>query len=66
MAFLSLTLKGSVHRWANIIVGAVVAAVWFVDLEYAVPKLSAWATLIDVSTIVALALIGWYAWKAKQ
>jgi hypothetical protein len=67
MAFLSLILEGSVHRWANIIVGAVVAVgIWFVDLvvRYFASTLSAWATLIDVSAIVALALIVWYAWKS--
>ena len=66
MAVLSLTLKGSVHRWANIIVGAVFAIVWFFDFVQAVAKLSAWTMLVDFSTIVALALIVWYAWKSKR
>jgi hypothetical protein len=66
MAFLSLTLKDSINRWANIIVGAVFAASWCVDLPGAVAKLSAWATLVLLSTIAALVLIVWYAWKSKQ
>jgi hypothetical protein len=66
MAFLSLTLKDSINRWANIIVGLVFAALWCVDVVDAVEKLSASATLITLSTVVALALIVWYAWKSKQ
>jgi hypothetical protein len=66
MAFLSLTLKDSINRWANIILGAVFAASWCPDLVEAVAKLSVWATLVTLSTVVALALIVWYAWKSKQ
>jgi hypothetical protein len=66
MAFLSLTLKESINRWANIIVGAVFAALWCVDVVDAVEKLSAWGTLTTLSAVVALALIIWYAWKSKQ
>ena len=66
MAFLSLTLKDSINRWANIIVGAVFAALWCVDVAEAVAKLTAWATLMTLSTVVALVLIVWYAWKSKQ
>jgi hypothetical protein len=66
MAFLSLTLKDSTNRWANIIVGAVFAVLWCPDLVEAAAKLSAWATLMTLSAVVALALIVWYAWKSKQ
>ena len=66
MAFLSLTLKNPINRWANIIVGAVLAVLWCVDVSEAVAKPSAWATLITLSTVVALALIVWYAWKSKK
>lgn len=66
MAFLTLTLKNPTNRWANIIVGAVFAALWCIDVIEAVAKLSAWATLMTLSTVVALALIVWYAWKSKQ
>ena len=64
MAFLSLTLKDSINRWANIIVGAVFA-VFFTGVIASVAKLSG-ETLMTFSTVVALALIVWYAWKSKQ
>jgi tetrahydromethanopterin S-methyltransferase subunit F len=64
MAFLSLTLKDSINRWANIIAGAVFAAL-FIGVLMTVAKLSG-ETLMTLSTIVALALIIWYAWKSKQ
>lgn len=64
MAFLSLTLKDSINRWANIIVGAVFAAL-FIGVIATVAKLSG-ETLMTLSTVVALALIVWYAWKSKQ
>jgi hypothetical protein len=66
MAFLSLTLKNSTNRWANIIVGIVVAGLTLTDLIEALAQLSAWATLVTLSKVVALALIVWYAWKSKQ
>jgi len=66
MAFLSLTLKDSTNRWANIIVGIVVAGLTLIDLIEALAQLSAWATLVTLSKVVALALIVWYAWKSKQ
>jgi len=66
MAFLSLTLKNSTNRWANIIVGIVVAVLTITDLIEALAQLSAWATLVTLSKVVALALIVWYAWKSKQ
>lgn len=64
MAFLSLTLKDSINRWANIIVGAVFAAL-FIGVIASVAKLSG-ETLMTFSTVVALSLIVWYAWKSKQ
>ena len=64
MAFLSLTLKDSINRWANIIVGAIFAAL-FIGMIATVAKLSG-ETLMTFSTVVALALIVWYAWKSKQ
>ena len=65
MAFLTLTLKDSINRWTNIIVGAVFAVLWCVDIVDAVEKLSAWGILMTLSAVVALALIVWYAWKSK-
>jgi len=64
MAFLSLTLKDSINRWANIIVGSVFAAL-FIGVIASVAKLSG-ETLMTFSTVVALLLIVWYAWKSKQ
>ncbi len=64
MAFLSLTLKDSINRWANIIVGAVFAA-FFIVVTATVAKLSG-EILMTLSTVVALVLIVWYAWKSKQ
>jgi len=64
MAFLSLTLKDSINRWANIIVGAIFAAL-FIGVIATVAKLSG-ETLMTLSTVVALTLIVWYAWKSKQ
>jgi Sec-independent protein secretion pathway component TatC len=64
MAFLSLTLKDSINRWANIIMGAIFAAL-FIGVLMTVAKLSG-ETLMTLSTVVALALIVWYAWKSKQ
>jgi hypothetical protein len=65
MAFLSLTLKDPINRWANVIVGAVYAVLWLIDVVEAVQKLSIWMTLINGSGFVALVLIVWYAWTSK-
>jgi len=62
MAFLSLTLKESINRWANIIVGVVYTALSIISLSGA----SAQMILMWVSAAVATALIVWYAWKSKQ
>ena len=64
MAFLSLTLQASVNRWANVIVGVIWAILSLPDLVQAIQKLSAYATLMPLAGIVALALIVWYAWKS--
>ncbi len=64
MAFLSLTLKDSINRWANIIVGAVFATL-FIYVIATVAKLSG-EILMTLSTVVALVLIVRYAWKSKQ
>ena len=66
MAFLSLTLKDSINRWLNIIVGIV-----FIVLmpSGAPPFPTAYLPsliIITIVEIVALALIVWYAWKSKQ
>jgi len=66
MAFLSLTLKDSVNRWANIIVGVVYTGLGLKDLLKYLAESSAYATLLCLSGVVASALIVWYAWKSKQ
>jgi hypothetical protein len=66
MAFLSLTLKDSTNRWANIIVGIVWIGLGLTDLPKYVANPSAYAILMWLASGVALALIVWYAWKSKQ
>lgn len=64
MAFLSLILKDSINRRANIIVGGVFAT-FFTYVIATVAKLSG-EILMTLSTVMALVLIVWYAWKPKQ
>jgi len=66
MAFLSLTLKDSTNRWANIIVGIVFTVFQLDALIETLAQPSAWAILMELSKVVAPALIVWYAWKSKQ
>ena len=65
MAFLSLTLKDLINRWANIILGIVFAVLAPIGLSDFLAQLSAWAILIGVSQVVAMALVVWYAYKWK-
>ena len=66
MAFLSLVLRDSANRWANIIVGVVWAALGILDLGDTLNR--GWLTLafVSFSKTVAAVLIVWYAWKSKQ
>jgi len=69
MAFLSLTLKDSINRWANIIVGivfAVLPPISLIGFPTAHSAYSTSVTLIATAEFVAAALIVWYAWKSKQ
>lgn len=66
MAFLSLTLKDSVNRWANIIVGTVFAVLWLVGAVNAAQSAYWGGALMTLSAVVASTLIVWYAWKSKQ
>ena len=66
MAFLSLTLKNSANRWASIIVGIVFVVIQVVALSETAAQPSAWMILMELSKLVAPALIVWYAWKSKQ
>ena len=61
MAFLSLTLKDSANRWANIILSIFWASIWIIDMIEGGLLLAQY--LIEVSMIVVVALIVWYAWK---
>jgi heme A synthase len=63
MAFLSLTLKDSMNRRVNIIVGVVYTVLYLCDLvaHLAVPY--AYAILMGVASVVVQLLIVWYAWN---
>ena len=66
MVFLSLALKDSFNRWANIIVGIVLAGFGFLTVfEYLAQQSAFLASeiLIEIAWIVVTALIVWYAWK---
>jgi len=66
MALLSITLKDSINRWANIIVGIFITGLGlFTTIEYLAEQTaySAYAILIEVVGVVITALIVWYAWK---
>jgi hypothetical protein len=68
MAFLSLTLKNSINRWVNIIVALVFTVFQLVALieTSTLPSVYTYAVLMELSKVVAPALIVWYAWKSKQ
>ena len=66
MAFLSLTLKDSMNRLVNIIVGAVFAALWFVGVVSAALSAYWGEALMTLSAAAASTLIVWCAWKSKQ
>jgi len=67
MAFLSLTLEGSMNRWANIIMGIVFTVLNLGNLIEGVRGGTAGGILLmEISAVVAPALIVWYAWKSKQ
>ena len=63
MAYLSLTLKDSANRWANIIVGIAWAGLGILALSRLLIQGQLTLALIEVSRTVAAALIVWYAWK---
>ena len=63
MAVLSLTLKDSANRWANIVLGIVFTLLNIGHLvEHLTPPV-VHQILILASTVVVTALIAWYAWK---
>jgi len=68
MAFLSLSLKDSTNRWANVTVGIVyIGFQLFALIEtLAVPSVYAYAVLMEITKVIVPALIVWYSWKSKQ
>lgn len=63
MAFLSVTLKDSANRWANIVLGIVFTLLNIFHLVEHLAQPSVHQILIIGSTIVVTALIARYAWK---
>jgi len=67
MAFLSLTLKNSINRWANIIAGTVFAGGALIlgpVIFLAQPSAyESYVILVGIVEFVVAALILWYAWK---
>ena len=68
MAFLSLTLKDSINRWLNIIVGIVFIVLMPIGTGFGMIPTAYLPSVIVIAIveIVALVLIIWYAWKSKQ
>jgi len=63
MAFLSLTLKDSLNRWLNIIVGGVFSVLWSISVIEAAQSAYWGGALMTFSAAAASALTVWYAWK---
>ena len=65
MAFLSVTLNPVINRWTNIILGVVftILNIWHLTEPCCV---MVHQKLIVVSTIIASALVVWYAWKLPK
>jgi hypothetical protein len=61
MAFLSLVLKGSAIRWANLILSIVWIILWVIDIIEGGLLLAQY--LLNISMIVVAALIFRYAWN---
>jgi len=65
MAFLSLVLKDSMDRWANVALGIVYTGICVFDwLSSSVQP--AYGVLLYIAKIAASALVVWYAWKSKK
>lgn len=64
MAVSTLTLRDSINRWLNIILGAVFAIIFignFIELATTMP--AAYILLLSLAGIIAPIVIVWYAWK---
>ena len=69
MAVVSITLKDKANRWANIIVGIVVAGLSLVNpVEFLIEPSAdaAYHILIAIVNVVITVLIVWYAWKWQK
>jgi hypothetical protein len=65
MSFLSLILKDSLNRWLNIIVGTVFTVLCLISVIEATRSVYWGGALMTLSSVVASALIVWYAWKHR-
>lgn len=63
MPFLTLTLKGNINRWTNIILGAFFTIFSIVDLNDYITKQSGYGILLTLGSMVTTALIVWCAFK---
>jgi hypothetical protein len=63
MAFLTATLRGAANRWTNIVLGIVFTLLNIYHLIEHLGFPAVHQLLIVGSTVVATALIVWYAWK---
>jgi len=68
MAFLSLTLKDSINRWLNIIVGIVFIVLMPIGTGFELIPTAYLPSIIVIAVVevVTLVLIVWYALKSKQ
>jgi hypothetical protein len=65
MAFLSLILKDSINRWANVALGIVYTGICLFDWLGS-PTVPVYGVVLYIAKIAASALIVWYAWKSKK
>ena len=66
MAVLTLTLKGSINRWLNIILGIVYSIIFFGSfIELATTTPAAYILLLTAASFTASVAIVWCAWKSK-
>jgi hypothetical protein len=65
LAFLSLTLKDSINRWANVALGIVYTGICLFDWLSSLAQ-PAYEVVLYISKIGASVLIVWYAWKSKK
>jgi len=66
MAFVTMTVKGSCNRWANLVLGIIftILNIWNLIEGLAEPTVE--QILIVGSMVVATGLIAWYAWQLPK